>query len=58
MPKSLIEFRREAAASMCDLALRAPDIANELRRLADEVEHTAERAARDDHASNNDKAAD
>jgi len=38
MPKSLTEFLRDAAASLRDLALRAPDIAGELRRFADGLE--------------------
>jgi hypothetical protein len=31
MQKDLIEFLRDAAASLRDLALRTPDIASELR---------------------------
>jgi hypothetical protein len=46
MPKNLSVFLREAADCLRDLALRAPDIANELRRLAEEVEQDAERAGR------------
>ena len=48
MPNTLSEFLREAAASLRDLALRAPDIANELRRFADNLEQEAQQAARDD----------
>jgi len=56
MPENLSMFLHGAAASLRDLALRAPDIANELRRFADELEEAAERAARDtrlgrDHAT-------
>jgi len=40
-------FLHGAAASLRDLAVRAPEIANELRRFADELEEAAERAARD-----------
>jgi len=36
-------FLRDAAASLRDLALRAPDIANELRRFADDLDAEAER---------------
>jgi hypothetical protein len=46
MPKNLSVFLREAADCLRDLALRAPDIANELRRFAEEVEQDAERAGR------------
>jgi hypothetical protein len=45
MPKNLSVFLREAANCLRDLALRAPDIANELRRLAEELEQDAERAS-------------
>jgi hypothetical protein len=38
MQKHLGSFLREAAASLRNLALRAPDITNELRRFADELE--------------------
>ena len=48
MPKNLSVFLREAADRLRALALRAPDMANELRRLADELEHDAERLGRDD----------
>jgi hypothetical protein len=39
-------FLRDAAASLRDLALRAPDIANELRRFADDLDEEAERGNR------------
>ena len=41
MPQNLSVFLLEAAQRLRDLALRAPDISNELRRLADEVEFDA-----------------
>ena len=47
MQENLSMFLHGAAASLRDLALRAPEIANELRRFADELEEAAERAARD-----------
>ena len=47
MQENLSVFLHGAAASLRDLALRAPEIANELRRFADELEEAAERAARD-----------
>ena len=56
MPKNPTEFLRDAAASLRDLALRAPDIANDLRRFADELEQEAQRAARDERPWN--RAAD
>jgi hypothetical protein len=46
MQKNLSVFLREAADCLRDLALRAPDIANELRRLADELDQDAERLGR------------
>ena len=46
MQKKLTAFLREAAASLRDLALRTPDIANELRRFAEELDE-AERASRE-----------
>ena len=58
MPKNLTQFLREAAASLRDLALRAPDIANGLRRLAEELEQDAQVAARHDRPGTKDKAAD
>ena len=56
MQKNLPTFLYETAASLRDLALRAPDIANELRRLADDLDKEGERAARkgdsrEDHAA-------
>ena len=45
MQENLSMFLHGAAASLRDLALRAPEIANELRRFADELEEAAERAA-------------
>ena len=56
VPKKLTEFLRVAAASLRDLALRAPDIANELRRFADDLEQEAQRAARDERPRNNNAA--
>ena len=50
------EFLSEAAASLRDLALRAPDIANELRRFADDLEQGVQRAARDERPRNNNAA--
>ena len=47
MQENLPVFLREAAASLRNLALRAPDIANELRRFADDLEQEAESVARD-----------
>ena len=44
MQKNLTVFFREAAESLRDLALRAPEIANELRRFAEDLEREAERA--------------
>jgi len=41
MKENLSEFLFNAAREMRDLALRAPDISNELRRLADDVESEA-----------------
>jgi hypothetical protein len=58
MPKTVSEFFRDAAASLRDLALRAPDIANDLRRFADDLEEEARRAARDDRPWDKDDAAD
>jgi ABC-type transporter Mla subunit MlaD len=46
MPKNLNTFLREAAASLRDLAQCAPDVANELRRFADDLEQQAEQAER------------
>jgi hypothetical protein len=40
-PKDLSVFLLEAAQLLRELALRAPDISNELRRLAEEVEFDA-----------------
>ena len=57
MPKSLSVFLREAADRMRDLALRAPEIANELRRLADDLEQGADRATREDRSWEDDEAA-
>jgi hypothetical protein len=56
MPKNLIAFFREAAASLRDLALRAPDIANELRRFADDLEQQAEQAQRNRRPQRDDAA--
>jgi len=58
MPKSVTEFLRESAASLRDLALRAPEIANELRRFADELEQEAERATRVGRSQKQDDAAE
>jgi hypothetical protein len=46
MQKNLPTFLRDAAASLRDLALRAPEIANQLRRFADDLEQEAESVAR------------
>ena len=43
MQENLSMFLHGAAASLRDLAVRAPEIANELRRFADELEEAAER---------------
>jgi hypothetical protein len=40
-PKDLSVFLLEAAQLLRELAFRAPDISNELRRLAEEVEFDA-----------------
>jgi hypothetical protein len=58
MRKNLSEFLREAADSLRDLALRAPDIAGELRRFADDLEEQAQRATRDDRPWGKHDAAD
>src|SRR5205814_10021788 len=47
MRKDLSAFLRDAANCLRDLALQAPDSSNELRRLAEELEHEAEQAERD-----------
>ena len=47
MRKNLSAFLRDAANCLRDLALQAPYISNELRRLAEEVEREAEQAERD-----------
>ena len=47
MRKNLSAFLRDAAKCLRDLSLQAPDISNDLRRLAYEVEHEAEQAERD-----------
>ena len=46
MRKDVTMFLRDAAASLRDLALRAPDIANELRRFVDDLGEEAERGNR------------
>ena len=56
MQENLSMFLHGAAASLRDLALRALDIANELRRFADELEEAAERAARDTRPGRHDAA--
>ena len=56
MQKDLTAFLHEAAESLRDLALRAPDIANELRRFADDLERQAEQAHRKDRTSEDDAA--
>jgi len=43
MRKDVTLFLRDAADSLRDLALRAPEIANELRRLADDLDEEADR---------------
>ena len=49
-------FLREAAASLRNLALRAPDIANELRRFADDLEQEVDTAERNTRMSRDDAA--
>jgi len=56
MQKSLTTFLQEAAESLRDFALGAPDIANELRRFADDLERQAEQAHRKDRTSEDDAA--
>jgi len=56
MQKSLIAFLRDAADSLRELALRTPDIANELRRFADDLEREAERAHRNGGTQEDDAA--
>lgn len=56
MPEDLSTFLHGAAACLRDLTLRAPDIANELRRFADELEEAAERAIRDTRLGRHDAA--
>jgi hypothetical protein len=56
MQKSLIAFLREAADSLRELALRTPDIANELRRFAGDLEREAERAYRNGGTPEDDAA--
>ena len=46
MPENLSVFLHEAADCLRDLALRAPDIANELRSFADNLEQEAIQARR------------
>src|SRR5690242_14766683 len=58
MPEKLSEFLRNAAACLRELALRAPDIANELRRFAGELDEDAERAARKGGSLKDDAAED
>jgi hypothetical protein len=57
MQKNLTVFLRESAESLRDLALRAPDIANELRRFAHDLERQAEQPHRN-HRTSEDDAAD
>ena len=56
MPKSLSVFLREVADCVRDLALRVPEIANELRRLADDLEEAADSATREDRSWEDDAA--
>ena len=56
MPKGLSVFLREAADCMRDLALRVPEIANELRRLADDLEEAAGSAIGEDRSWEDDAA--
>jgi len=58
MRKYLSEFLHEAADSLRDLALRAPDIAGELRRFAEDLEQEAERSARGGLSRKQDDAAE
>ena len=46
MPRNLSVFLLEAAERLRELALRAPDISNELRRLAEELEFDAAQLGR------------
>jgi len=54
--KTLPVLLRETAACLRDLALRAPDIANELRRFADDLEQRAVQAERDTRSAKDDAA--
>ena len=56
MQENLPTFLRDAAASLRHLALRASDIANELRRFVDDLEEEAERAERNPRTSRDDAA--
>ena len=56
MQENLPVFLRDAAASLRGLALRAPDIANELRRFADDLEQQADTAERNTRTSRDDAA--
>ena len=56
MEKSLPVFLREAADAMRVIALSAPDIANELRRFADDLEQEAQQAERNNRSQRGDAA--
>ena len=56
MQENLPVFLRDAAASLRNLALRAPDIANELRRFADDLEQEVDTAERNTRMSRDDAA--
>jgi hypothetical protein len=56
MSKSLSVWLREAADYVRDLALRAPEIANELRRLADDLEEAADAEEGDGRRQRDDAA--
>jgi hypothetical protein len=56
MQENLPTFLRDAAASLRNFALRAPDIANELRRFADDLEQQADLAERNTGPQRDDAA--
>ena len=53
MPKNLPMFLLDAAERLRELALRAPDISNELRRLADGMEFDAVQLGREGQSREN-----
>lgn len=56
MQKNILVWLREAADCLRDLALRSPEIANELRRFAADLEDAAERVERDARPQRGDAA--